>query len=259
MGFLHHHSRRGAVAALAATIAIVSCIAFASQNYQHNHALEFGVVSAPSRFVAGPTTTSNQRSVSANAQLYFKKYQVVGVNHRVGLEGKSLNFMLGNDGAKSLQVPDNVEVRCPRNNEVHIASADKDKVLEFSEAVQALKEDSGKEGVRRVGKGVRIIDSLDPVHEKKLKLVGVGYRAAVKGNTIVLNIGYSHPVTLPILEGVKIDCPSNTEIVLSGKDKWAVGQMAYNIREWRKPEPYKGKGIRYEGERILMKEGKRKK
>mmetsp|Transcript_34706 Transcript_34706/g.83992 ORF Transcript_34706/g.83992 Transcript_34706/m.83992 type:complete len:254 (-) Transcript_34706:242-1003(-) len=206
-----------------------------------------------------PFTRSLQRSTSANAGLFLKKFQVVGVNHDVALEGKNVNFNLGTTGPATLQVPEGVEVRVPRKNEILIASQTKDKVLEFAQQVQDLKEDSGKEGVRRVGKGVRVVDTLDPVHEKKLKLVGVGYRAAVKGNTIVLNIGYSHPVTLPILEGVKIECPSNTEITISGKSSWAVGQMAYNIREWRKPEPYKGKGIKYEGERILMKEGKRKK
>merc|ERR1712146_380803 len=140
-----------------------------------------------------------------------------------------------------------------------IAGKDKESVLDFCNKVQELKKDTGKEGVRRVGKGLRMVETLDPTYEKKLKLIGVGYRAAVKGKTIVLNLGYSHPITLPILDGVDIQCPSNTEIVLTSKNAWAVGQMAYNIREWRKPEPYKGKGIRFEGEKIIMKEGKRKK
>jgi len=204
--------------------------------------------------------TLNQRSVSANAgDIFVKRFQMVGVGHNVALEGKKVNFNLGSKGPATLDVPDGVEIRVPRNNEVVIASKDKDKVLTFADTVQALKKDSGKEGVRRIGKGVRTVETLDPVHEKKLKLIGVGYRAAVKGNTIVLNLGYSHPITLPILDGVKVECKSNTEIVLTSKNAWAVGQMAYNIREWRKPEPYKGKGIRYEGEHIIMKEGKRKK
>merc|ERR1712146_344116 len=149
-----------------------------------------------------------------------------------------------------------IEIRNPRNNEIIIASKDKQKVVDFSAEVQGLKPDTGKEGVRRVGKGVKAVETLDPMYEKKLKLVGVGYRAAVKGKTIVLNLGYSHPITLPILDDVAIECPSNTDIVLKSKSAWAVGQMAYNIREWRKPEPYKGKGIKYEGEHIIMKEGR---
>merc|ERR1711918_331196 len=162
-------------------------------------------------------------------------------------------------GAATLEVPEGVEVRVPRKNEVLVSSKDKEKALEFSATVQALKADTGKEGVRRVGKGIKVVQDLDPTHEKKLELVGVGYRAAVKGKTIELNLGYSHPIILPILDGVTIECPKPTQITLSSKDKWAVGQMAYNIREWRKPEPYKGKGIIYAGELILMKEGKRKK
>eukprot|EP00954_Amorphochlora_amoebiformis_P028485 1391740-Amorphochlora_amoeboformis.AAC.1 len=223
---------------------------------QNKPNLAAGIASRPACFT--PVSRQLKRSVSANG-LFMKKFQVVGVGHRVDLAGNNVNFELGNDGSTTLQIPEGVQVRVPRDNTVLIASQDKDKVLQFSDSVQALKKDLGKEGIRRVGKGVKEIETLDPVFEKKLKLVGVGYRAAVKGKTVVLNLGYSHPITLPILDGVTINCPSNTEIVLSGKDSWAVGQMAYNIREWRKPEPYKGKGIRYEGEHVIMKEGKRKK
>ena len=93
-------------------------------------------------------------------------------------------------------------------------------------------------------------------YSKTLELVGVGYRAAVKGNKLELQLGYSHPVIIEKPEGINFECPEQTKIVVSGVDKQQVGQVAADIRKWRKPEPYKGKGIRYEGEHIRRKEGK---
>ncbi len=93
-------------------------------------------------------------------------------------------------------------------------------------------------------------------YSKTLELVGVGYRAAVKGSKLELQLGYSHPVIIEKPEGINFECPEQTKIVVSGVDKQQVGQVAADIRKWRKPEPYKGKGIRYEGEHIRRKEGK---
>ncbi|TKB49545.1 50S ribosomal protein L6 [Ferrimonas aestuarii] len=93
---------------------------------------------------------------------------------------------------------------------------------------------------------------------KKLQLNGVGYRAAVKGNAVNLTLGFSHPVEHVLPEGVKAECPSQTEIVLSGADKQAVGQTAAEIRAYRAPEPYKGKGVRYADENVRRKEAKKK-
>ena len=92
--------------------------------------------------------------------------------------------------------------------------------------------------------------------EKKMQLVGVGYKAEKKGKTLVLNLGYSHPVELEDPEGITTECPSATEVVVKGIDKAVVGNYAANIRAWRKPEPYKGKGIKYVDEVIRRKEGK---
>lgn len=94
--------------------------------------------------------------------------------------------------------------------------------------------------------------------EKKLQLVGVGYRAQGKGKVLNLSLGYSHPIDYPVPEGVSIDTPSQTEIVVTGSDKQRVGQVAAEIRGFRPPEPYKGKGVRYADERILRKEAKKK-
>ena len=94
--------------------------------------------------------------------------------------------------------------------------------------------------------------------KKELEIQGVGYRAQMQGNTLKLNLGLSHDVDYTPPEGVTVTAPKQTEIVVEGIDEQAVGQAAANIRAWRKPEPYKGKGIRYKGEFIFRKEGKKK-
>jgi large subunit ribosomal protein L6 len=93
---------------------------------------------------------------------------------------------------------------------------------------------------------------------KKLELVGVGYRAAAQGNKLNLTLGFSHPVEYPIPEGITIETPTQTEIVVKGADKQKVGQVSAEIRAYRPPEPYKGKGVRYSDERVLRKEAKKK-
>ena len=93
---------------------------------------------------------------------------------------------------------------------------------------------------------------------KKLEITGVGYRAAVQGSNVQLQLGYSHDVTFRIPQGIQVVCPKPTEIVITGIDKQKVGQVAAEIRRFRPPEPYKGKGIKYAGEFILRKEGKKK-
>jgi len=95
-------------------------------------------------------------------------------------------------------------------------------------------------------------------YEKKLELVGVGFRAQVQGKSLNLTLGFSHPVNVAIPEGISIETPSQTEIVVKGIDRQKVGQLAAEIRDIRPPEPYKGKGVRYAGEQISLKEGKKK-
>ena len=94
--------------------------------------------------------------------------------------------------------------------------------------------------------------------EKKLTLVGVGFRAQVQGSRLNLQVGFSHPVVKEMPAGVKVACPTQTEIVISGADRQAVGQVAAEVRAFRPPEPYKGKGIRYASERVVLKETKKK-
>jgi large subunit ribosomal protein L6 len=94
--------------------------------------------------------------------------------------------------------------------------------------------------------------------EKKLEITGVGYKAALAGKNLKLSLGYSHDVDYPIPAGITVVTPKPTEIVISGIDKQQVGQVAAEIRSWRGPEPYKGKGVKYAGEFIFRKEGKKK-
>ena len=102
-----------------------------------------------------------------------------------------------------------------------------------------------------------LIEGVTNGFEKKLEAVGVGYRFALKGNQLVVSAGYSHPVEVDIVDGITLECPSNTELTVKGIDKILVGEFAANVRKIRKPEPYKGKGIRYKDEHIIRKEGKK--
>ena len=102
-----------------------------------------------------------------------------------------------------------------------------------------------------------MVEGVSQGFVKNLEIKGIGYRAALKGTDVVLNVGYSHPVTIQAVEGIKLEVPSATEIVVSGIDKQKVGQMAAVIRSVREPEPYGGKGIMYKGERVRRKIGKK--
>jgi large subunit ribosomal protein L6 len=103
-----------------------------------------------------------------------------------------------------------------------------------------------------------LVEGVSEGFSKKLEIVGVGYRAAVQGKNLKLNLGYSHDVDFAIPDGIEIKCPTQTSIEVSGADKQKVGQVAAVIRSYRKPEPYKGKGVKYADEFIFRKEGKKK-
>ena len=103
-----------------------------------------------------------------------------------------------------------------------------------------------------------LVEGVSGGFTKVLEITGVGYRANAQGRKLKLQLGYSHDVDLDVPEGVEVKTPDQTTIEISGTDKQAVGQFAAEIREWRKPEPYKGKGIKYQGEYVFRKEGKKK-
>ncbi|MBQ1216074.1 MAG: 50S ribosomal protein L6 [Firmicutes bacterium] len=134
-------------------------------------------------------------------------------------------------------------------------------VIEVAEGVVNVKAaDDSKEARESHGLARTLINNMvvgvTTGYEKKLQMIGVGYKAEKKGNVLVMNLGYSHPVEMPDPEGITTTVTSPTEITVSGADKALVGNYAANIRKWRKPEPYKGKGIRYVGEVVRRKEGK---
>lgn len=124
------------------------------------------------------------------------------------------------------------------------------------------RKESSKEGWAMAGTMRALLNNLvlgtSEGFQKKLQLVGVGYRAQSKGKVLSLSLGFSHPVDYPVPEGITIETPSQTEVVVSGIDKQQVGQVAAEIRGFRPPEPYKGKGVRYADERVLRKEAKKK-
>jgi large subunit ribosomal protein L6 len=101
-----------------------------------------------------------------------------------------------------------------------------------------------------------MVEGVTKGYEKSLQIIGVGYRAAMKGKDLEVQAGYSHPVLVPVPQGIEFETPTPTQIVVRGNDKQAVGEIAAKIRKVRKPEPYKGKGIRYEGEYVRKKAGK---
>ena len=103
-----------------------------------------------------------------------------------------------------------------------------------------------------------LVKGVNEGFERKLQLIGVGYKAAIKGNVVNLNLGFSHPIDYVLPEGVTAETPTATEIVLKSANKQLLGQVAANIRSYRSPEPYKGKGVRYSDEVVLRKEAKKK-
>lgn len=172
-------------------------------------------------------------------------------------------------GNKAVVVPAGVEVTVDNQNVVTVKGPKgqlsqnisklikvevKEGTIEVTRSSDA-REDRSQHGLARTLVNNMVVGVTDGF-EKKLEIVGVGYKVEKKGNTLVLNLGYSHPVELVDPEGITTECPSQTEVVVKGIDKAAVGNYAANIRAWRAPEPYKGKGIKYQGEYIRRKEGK---
>jgi large subunit ribosomal protein L6 len=161
----------------------------------------------------------------------------------VNISGQSMSVK-GKNGNMSMEVNNMVQVR------------QEDNVLMFS----------GKEGVdgsvAMAGTMRSLVNNMvvgvSQGFEKKLELVGVGYRAQAQGNKLNLTLGFSHPVVYDVPEGISVETPTQTEIVVKGADKQKVGQVSAEIRAYRPPEPYKGKGVRYSDERVIRKEAKKK-
>ena len=147
----------------------------------------------------------------------------------------------GPKGTLQMQKPSTVSVKI-ENGEARIEAANADSVA-MAGTVRAIL--------------ANMITGVANGFERKLELVGVGYRASMSGKDLNLSLGFSHPVVFQAPEGVTIETPTQTEILIKGADKQSVGQVAAKIRAFRPPEPYKGKGVRYAGEKIIMKEAKK--
>jgi large subunit ribosomal protein L6 len=154
-----------------------------------------------------------------------------------------------------------VEVKGPKGTRSFTATDDVDVVLEDG-AVAVKPRGTSKRARQQWGMTRSMIENLatgvSTGFRKELEIQGVGYRANMQGNVLKLALGYSHDVNFEVPAGVTITAPRQTEIIVEGIDQQLVGQVAANIREWRRPEPYKGKGIRYKGEYVFRKEGKKK-
>lgn len=169
-----------------------------------------------------------------------KKPIVLAKGVEVKVDSDTINVK-GPKGSLSMAKPGGVELKVEDGNAV-LAAAD-EASLALAGTTRAI--------VANMVKGV------SEGFERKLELVGVGYRAAMQGKDLSLNLGFSHPVVFPAPEGITISTPTQTEIVVSGADKQAVGQAAAKIRGYRPPEPYKGKGVKYSDETIIRKEAKK--
>ncbi len=172
-------------------------------------------------------------------------------------------------GNKAITIPAGVEVTVSEGNEVTVKGPkgsltrqfDSRMEFESNDGVITVKRPNDEKHVKQLHGTTRallhnMVVGVSDGFKKELVITGIGYRAAVQGQTLTLNMGYSHPVIINVEEGVKVECPKQDQIVVSGIDKQRVGEIAANIRAVRKPEPYKGKGIAYKGEHIRRKEGK---
>jgi large subunit ribosomal protein L6 len=150
----------------------------------------------------------------------------------------------GKLGELKEQIPDTIKV-AHSDGHIQVSAANDEKTTDaLAGTIRALLQN--------------MVSGVAEGFSKKLVMVGVGYRAKVQGTALDISVGLSHPLVMEMPKGVTVDCPTNTEIVLKGADKHLVCQVAANIRAVRPPEPYKGKGIRYENEQIILKEGKKK-
>ena len=154
-----------------------------------------------------------------------------------------------------------VEVKGPKGTRSFTASDDVTLTIE-GEAIKVTPRGLSKRARQQWGMSrsmiANLVEGVTVGFKKEMEIQGVGYRAAMAGNVLKLSLGYSHDVNFAVPAGVTVLSPKNTEIIVEGIDQQLVGQVAANIREWKKPEPYKGKGIRYKGEFVFRKEGKKK-
>lgn len=172
-------------------------------------------------------------------------------------------------GKLPITIPAGVTITVDENNTVTVKGPkgelkqdiNKDMIIEQADGVLTVKRPSDNKNHRSLHGLTRslifnMVEGVTNGYQKSLEIIGVGYRAQMQGTKLVLNLGFSHPVEMDPPAGITVETPSATKIIVKGIDKQVVGEFAADIRKWRKPEPYKGKGVRYEGEYVRQKEGK---
>ena len=170
--------------------------------------------------------------------------KAVEIPETISIENRDKNLVFsGKLGEMSMQVHEDVDIKQDEHSISFMPNKETKESLAITGTMRAL--------------ASNMIQGVEAGFERKLEINGVGYRATLEGNTINLNLGFSHPIKHELPEGVSADLPSNTEIILKSMDKQLVGQVAAEIRDYRPPEPYKGKGVKYSDERIIRKESKK--
>ncbi|XP_077243563.1 ribosomal protein L6 family [Tasmannia lanceolata] len=189
--------------------------------------------------------------------------------NRVGFVKRTVECKESRIGKKPIEVPSNVTIRLEGQG-LRVKGPLGELSRTYPREVKLEREESGNLKVSKAMETRRanqmhglfrtltdnMVVGVSKGFEKRLQLVGVGYRAMLEGNELVLNLGFSHPVKMPIPEGIKVKVEDNTRIAVSGYDKCSIGEFAANVRKWRPPEPYKGKGVKYADEIVRRKEGK---
>ncbi len=172
-------------------------------------------------------------------------------------------------GNKAITVPAGVEITLGAGNEVTVKGPKGTLTrtfnpllkIELNEGILTVARPNEEKHTKQLHGTTRALLSnmvvgVSEGYTRVLELVGIGYRANVQGQKLTLALGYSHPIVFDVEEGLKVECPAPTQVIVTGIDKQRVGELAANIRATRKPEPYKGKGVRYKGELVRRKEGK---
>ncbi|CAK9133529.1 unnamed protein product [Ilex paraguariensis] len=217
--------------------------------------------------VTAPVHTSNLRSA------FWGERSGVHVSHvpaiRVGFVRKTVECKESRIGKQPIEVPSNVTITM-EGQDLKVKGPLGELAITYPSEVKVEREEAGILRVKKATETRRanqmhglfrtltdnMVVGVSKGFEKRLQLIGVGYRAMLEGKDLVLILGFSHPVRMAIPDGIQVKVEDNTRIVVSGYDKSAIGQFAASVRKWRPPEPYKGKGVKYADEVVRRKEGK---
>jgi len=172
-------------------------------------------------------------------------------------------------GKAPIDIPEGTEIEIGER-QVRVSKGGQDMTQDYEPGFVSFEQNDGQLLVRRQGEGkeyrqrhglyrslvANMVEGLNEPFEKQLEIQGLGYRARTQGNKLILELGFSHPIEYDLPENIEAEVEDQTDITIKGADKQLVGQVAANIKSFRPPEPYKGKGVRYKGEQIIRKEGK---